>query len=117
LVNLLPEGLLPETAAGFSGFLWLGDAVKGWGALFLLAAGPTVIGFGLYNVSLGYLPSSVVNLIVTFELVFTAILAFLLLGERLQGYEITGSLLILIGVVILRMGEGRLERQTIAASS
>jgi drug/metabolite transporter (DMT)-like permease len=115
LLNLLPEGLLPGSAAGLSDFLWLGDSVKGWVILFLLAAGPTVLGFGLYNVSLGYLPSSVVNLIVTAELVFTAILAFLLLGERLQGYEIIGSLLILVGVVILRMSEGRRERQTQAA--
>jgi drug/metabolite transporter (DMT)-like permease len=111
-LNLLPEGLLPGTASGLSDFLWLGGSVKGWVMLFLLAAGPTVLGFGLYNVSLGYLPSSVVNLIVTFELVFTAILAFLLLGERLQGYEIIGSLLIMVGVLILRMSEGRLERQT-----
>jgi len=73
----------------------------------LLAAGPTVIGFGLYNVSLSYLPSSVANLIVTVEAAFTAVTAYLVLGERLTLVQIGGSLMILAGVVILRISEGR----------
>ena len=48
--------------------------MSGWLILFLLAAGPTLAGFGLYNVSLTYLPSSVVNLIVTLEPVMTALM-------------------------------------------
>jgi drug/metabolite transporter (DMT)-like permease len=74
--------------------------------LFLLAAGPTVAGFGLYNVSLAYLPSSVANLILTLEPVFTAAIAYVLLGERLNGVQIGGSLMILAGVVFLRIYEG-----------
>ena len=50
--------------------LWLGDAFAGWGILFLLAAGPTVSGFGLYLVSLSHLPSSVANLVVSLEPAF-----------------------------------------------
>jgi hypothetical protein len=38
-----------------SDFLWLGGAFNGWIVLFLLAAVPTVAGFGLYNVSLSLL--------------------------------------------------------------
>lgn len=79
----------------------------GWGLLFLLAAGPTVIGFGLYNVSLSYLPSSVANLILTLEPAFTAVIAYFLLGERLTGTQLGGSLLILTGVVFLRVYESR----------
>jgi len=74
--------------------------------VFLLAAGPTVIGFGLYNVSLSHLPSSIANLIITLEPVFTIIIAYILLGERLHGVQIVGSGLILGGVVLLRMYEG-----------
>ncbi len=73
--------------------------------LFLLAAIPTVAGFGLYNVSLSYLPSSVANLVVTAEPAFTAFFAYLLLGERLNLVQIAGSLLILGGVVFLRVIE------------
>jgi len=73
----------------------------------LLAAGPTVLGFVLYNVSLSLLPSSVANLIVTLECVFTAVVAYLLLGERLTVTQIAGSVMILAAVVLLRIYEGR----------
>ena len=101
--NLMPLEGLPGKTTTPSDLLWLGDALGGWIVLFLLAAGPTLMGFGLYNVSLSYLPSSVVNLIVTLEPVFTAVLAYFLLGEFLNGAQISGSLLILGGVVFLRM--------------
>jgi drug/metabolite transporter (DMT)-like permease len=112
LFNLLPGGLLPGAAARPADFLWLGDAVAGWLVLFLLAAGPTVAGFGLYNVSLVYLPSSVANLVVTLEPAFTVVTAYLLLGERLNGIQLVGSAMILAGVVFLRVYEGWLEGQT-----
>jgi drug/metabolite transporter (DMT)-like permease len=110
LFNLLPAGLWPGLDGGASNLFWLGHSVAGWAILFVLAAGPTLAGFGLYNVSLGYLPSSVANLVVTIEPVFTAALAYLLLGERLSGLQMGGSLMILTGVVFLRIYEGRLVR-------
>jgi drug/metabolite transporter (DMT)-like permease len=104
--NLLLNRLIPTAAVGLRDFFWLGKAWQGWTVLIVLAAVPTVIGFGLYNVSLSYLPSSVANLIVTLEPVFTAATAYLLLGERLSGIQIVGSLMILSGVVCLRIFEG-----------
>ena len=86
----------------------MGNALAGWGILFLLAAGPTLAGYGLYNVSLGYLPSGIVNLIVTLEPAFTAVIAYLLLGERLSVIQLGGCLLILAGVALTRANEGRL---------
>ncbi len=112
LANLLPAGTLPGAASQLSDFFWLGSSVAGWGALILLAAGPTVAGFGLYNVSLGYLPSSVANLIATLEPAFTTATAYVLLGERLNGLQIAGSLMILGGVVFLRLYDGWLATQS-----
>jgi drug/metabolite transporter (DMT)-like permease len=109
--NLLPGGFVPGAASRPADLLWLGDAWLGWGVLILLAAGPTVAGFGLYNVSLGYLPSSVANLVVTLEPVFTAALAYALLGERLTSIQVIGSLLILAAVSFLRIYEGRLQAE------
>lgn len=103
VVNLLAGGVLPGSAAAPGDLFWLGSAAAGWGVLILLAAGPTVAGFGLYNVSLVYLPSSVANLIVTLEPVFTAITAYFLLGERLNIIQLAGSGLVLAGVVVLRI--------------
>jgi drug/metabolite transporter (DMT)-like permease len=107
--NLLPGGFLPGAAARPGDLFWLGDEWKGWAILFLLAAGPTLVGFGMYNTSLSYLPSSVANLIVTLEPPFTAIMAYFLLGERMAGMQILGGAVILTGVVLLRMSEGRVR--------
>jgi drug/metabolite transporter (DMT)-like permease len=107
LFNLLPGGWLPGSAARPQELFWLGDALAGWAVLFLLAAVPTVAGFGLYNVSLTLLPSSVANLILTLEPVFTAVTAYLLFGEQLGAVQLAGGALILGGVLFLRIYEGR----------
>jgi drug/metabolite transporter (DMT)-like permease len=112
LFNLVPGGLLPGMSTGPSDLFWLGNALPGWGVLLLLAAGPTLVGFGLYNVSLGYLPSSVANLILTLEPVFTAVIAYFLLGERLNGMQLGGTVMILVAVGFLRIHEGWLAGQT-----
>ena len=75
--------------------------------LITLAVGPTVGGFGLYTVSLGYLPASVANVIATLEPVMTAMLAFVLLGEHFTPPQWAGSLFIIAGVIVLRLSEGR----------
>ena len=101
--NLIPWLPLPGAAHRPADLLWLGGSLPGWGVLVLLAVGPTVAGFGLYNVSLSLLPASVVNLIVTLEPVFTGTLAFVLLGERWTAVQVTGSVAILLGVAVLRL--------------
>jgi len=81
------------------------DAVLGWGALVLLAIGPTLGGYGLYTVSLTHLPASTASLIVTLEPALTAIWAVLFLDERLTVPQLVGGGLILVGVVLLRLDE------------
>jgi drug/metabolite transporter (DMT)-like permease len=110
--NLLPDTQLPGAAARPVDFFWLRDDLAGWGILFLLAAGPTLGGFGLYNVSLSYLPSSVANLIVTMEPAFTVVIAYLLLGERLTGRQLVGGAMIVTGVAFLRIYEGWIRVST-----
>ncbi|MCA9942923.1 MAG: DMT family transporter [Anaerolineales bacterium] len=102
LANLLPGEMVLGTAVSPSDIFWFGKVWAGWGIVILLAAGPTVAGFGLYNTSLGLLPSSVANLLLTTEPVFTAVLAYFLLGEQLTALQMGGSLLILGGVFLLR---------------
>ena len=107
LVNCIPGAPLPGSSRTVADILWLGSSWKGWLILFLLSAIPTVGGFGLYNVSLSLLPSSIASLVVSLEPVFTAVLAFLILGERLTAIQLAGGALILGGVVVLRLFEGR----------
>lgn len=111
LFNLVSGGHIPGAAVKPSDLFWLGNAVQGWAIILLLAAGPTLAGFGLYNVSLSLLPSSVANLIVTLEPAFTSVMAYFLLGEMLSGVQIGGALMILSGVVFLRIYEGWLANQ------
>ena len=80
--------------------LWLGNQWSGWGLLLFLALVPTAGGFGLYTVSLGYLPASVANLIATLEPALTAGLAYLVLGEVLTPIQLMGSGLIVASVIL-----------------
>jgi drug/metabolite transporter (DMT)-like permease len=105
-VNAVPGAPLPGSSRTLADIFWLGASWKGWLVLFLLAAVPTVGGFGLYNVSLSILPSSVASLVVSLEPVFTAITAYLVLGERLTAIQLAGGAAILGGVVVLRVFEG-----------
>ena len=84
---------------------WLDGEWLGWLVLILLAAGPTLGGYGLYTVSLTYLQASVASLIATLEPVLTALLAYTLLDERFSMIQIVGGLMISLGVVVLRIGE------------
>ncbi len=107
LINLLDMVAIPRGRTEMADFFWLGRAFEGWGYLILLAVGPSLIGFGLYNISLGRLPSSTANLIATAEPLFTALLAYLLLDELLSASQLGGGLLILGGVLALRFHERR----------
>lgn len=107
LLNLFPvsftEGL------GSRQIFILGSSWVGWLLLLGLAIGPTVGGFGLYTVSLGYLPASVANIINTLEPAFTVLWAYLFLSERFSPLQLSGSGLILLGVIALRLGREQIE--------
>lgn len=107
IINLSPWKILPGIAATPTDLFWLKDAWMGWLILLVLGAGPTVLGYGLYTKSLAYLPSSTANLVVTMEPAITAAIAYVLLGERMNGIQIGGGLMIFTGVILLRIFEGR----------
>ena len=80
---------------------------SGWAILLLLGLGPTIGGYGLYLVSLGYLPATVANLIGALEPVFTAVWAYLVFTEQMSSAQLIGSLILLGSVVLLRLGDNR----------
>jgi drug/metabolite transporter (DMT)-like permease len=99
--NFLPNLISP--ASPLPNLFWLGKAVNGWVVLIILGLVPTIGGYGLYSVSLTYLPASVANLIATMEPAMTAGLAYLFLGERFSGSQLIGSALVLGSVIALRL--------------
>jgi len=104
LLDLAAAGRLPGTPATPGEVASVGGPAA-WAFLFALAAGPTVLGFGLYNVSLAYLPASTANLVLTLEPLFTAAIAYLALGERLARGAVAGCALILAGVLLVHLSE------------
>jgi drug/metabolite transporter, DME family len=100
---------VPGWAAGkpLGDLFWLEQAWVGWAILITLAVLPTIGGYGLYTVSLGYLPASVANLIATLEPAITAVLAYIFLGETMTALQIAGGLVIISGVVLLRITDSR----------
>jgi len=110
---ILPE--LAGTTLGAARLLPVLD-IQGWAYLVLLAVVPTIGGYGLYNLSMNYLPATISNLIATLEPSLTAVQSYFLLGERFSLPQIIGSLLIIFGVVVLRVVEMREEKRQLQAT-
>jgi drug/metabolite transporter, DME family len=89
----------------FADMLWLGNSFSGWGILFFLGVAPTLGGFGLYTLSMRYLSPTISNLIATLEPVFTAVWSYLFLREIMTGVQLAGSMLLLLGVILLRTAD------------
>jgi drug/metabolite transporter (DMT)-like permease len=65
----------------------------------------TISGFGLYTTGLSKLQASIASITSTTEVVFAGILAYVFLGERLDVWQIIGSLLIVAGVVLVSLAK------------
>ena len=72
--------------------------LEGWMLMLGLAIGPTLVSYGLYLMSLEHIEASRATVICMIEPVTAGILGFLLLGERLAGWQFVGALLVLGGV-------------------
>jgi drug/metabolite transporter (DMT)-like permease len=100
IFNLFP--LLPGAAGSFKALL-PDLPVNGWLILLFLSFVPTIFGFGFYNMSMNYLPASIVNLLATLEPAMTAVEAYIFLDERMTIIQIVGSVIILSAVLIVRL--------------
>lgn len=65
----------------------------------------TIVGFTLYTTALKFLPASVASITATSEIFFASILAFIFLQERMDRWQILGSILIIAGVVLVSLAK------------
>jgi drug/metabolite transporter (DMT)-like permease len=65
----------------------------------------TIIGFALYTRALRHLPASVASITATTEIFFASILAYIFLQERMDLWQIIGSVLIIGGVVLVSLAK------------
>jgi drug/metabolite transporter (DMT)-like permease len=80
--------------------LWPADATSAWWLL-ALALGPQVIGHTALNAALRRLPAAIVSGSILGEPVIASALAFMVLGEHAGWPTIIGSVVTLVGVLIL----------------
>ena len=90
------------------------SVVLHYAALVLLT---TVSGFGLYTAALRRLQASVAAITANTEVPFAALLAYLFLGERLDGWQVLGAALVVAAVVLvsLQSRAARRARRHVAA--
>ena len=75
-----------------------GAAVAAFAGLVLFT---TIAGYGAYTLALRHLQASVASILAMSEVLFAAFFGYVLLGERMNGWQILGALVIIGAVVLL----------------
>jgi DME family drug/metabolite transporter len=73
-----------------------------WVWIFALAIIPTLLGYSFYTKGLKYLEASRAGITATWEVVVASVLALIFFGEKLTPVQISGAVLILWGIFILK---------------
>jgi len=81
-----------------------------WWALLGLTLGPQIVGHTLLNASLRHFPASTVGLAILLEPIFTALLAWALLGQTVTPPQMLGGLLVLAGLALVIRDQSPAER-------
>jgi len=61
----------------------------------------TIGGFGVFSMALKHLPASVASITATTEIVFASTMAYDILGERLDNWQIVGAAFVVLGVLLV----------------
>lgn len=94
-------------------------APQTWIYIVGMAIGPTVAAHGLYVSGLAHVPASNASIMATWEPVTATILAYVILGERLDGLQLLGAVAIVLGVVLLSRkanGNGKKPQMSVETS-
>lgn len=78
---------------------------KDWIYFILLAIFPNLMGHSLFNWSLKWVDTTVISMAILFEPVGAAVLAYFILGEKLEVTQILGGLVIIGGLLLFTFNE------------
>ena len=95
--------LLPFQILNPSPFPYQFPALMYFIGLILLS---TIGGFALYTTALCRLQASIASITATSEIAFAAVLAYFILGEKLDIWQIFGAVLIISGVILVSLPNG-----------
>lgn len=103
--------LLPFQIYNPSPFPYQAPALFYFAGLILIA---TVTGFALYTTALSFLQASIAAITATSEIVFASVYAYFILSERMDGWQILGAILVVSGVVLVSIPNGKFKRKVAA---
>lgn len=91
---------------------WYGAPLSGfsgttWKYLVALALVPQLLGWVLVNYALGTLPSTEVSMVLLSQIVLASIVLVLIFNEPLTFSQITGGLIILVGIAVTYIKKGK----------
>lgn len=67
----------------------------------------TIGGFGFFTAALHHLQASIASITATAEIVFASIMAYFILSERLDLWQILGALFVISGVALVSLSNGK----------
>lgn len=84
-------------------FLWASYSPAQWTAIMYIVIVGTIIPFGFYFVGINYVRSTRALILATLEPISAGIMAFFILGEKLELLQIAGAVLVVSAIVLLQL--------------
>lgn len=78
-----------------------------WIYFLLLAIFPNLLGHSLFNLALKWVSTNIISMAILFEPVGAAILAFILIGEKLIWTQWVGGFIVISGLIIFSLGSAK----------
>ena len=75
-----------------------------WGLIVALALGPTLGAYALYVKALSHIEASHASIMCMAEPAATTVLAYVILGERMETMQTVGAIAVIVGVLVLQIG-------------
>lgn len=100
--------LLPFQLLNPSPFPYQAPALFYFIGLILIA---TIGGFAIYTTALAHMQASIAAITATSEVVFAAVLAYFILGERMDVWQVLGAALIVSGVILVSLPNGNFKQK------
>ena len=92
-------------AAIAAGATLTGFSEKAWACLFALALGPQLLGHSAFNWALKHVSATFIALVILGEPIGSALLAWLIFGERFAPLQLAGFSMLLAGIYLASRGE------------
>lgn len=91
----------------FKNFVSVGFVWQAWLPILLLSIFASSLAFMFFTYGIKHLGITRANIVANLIPIFTAFFSFLVLGERFTWFNIVGILLVVIGVILSQLGDGR----------